>query len=39
MTEKNRHTLTFKRDIMGSNPAWVEIIFRPLVRLTHTPHP
>ena len=27
---------TFIRDIVGSNPAGVEIIFRPLVRLAHT---
>ena len=27
---------TFKRDIVGSNPAWVETIFRPLLRLAHT---
>ena len=27
---------TFKRDIVDSNPARVETIFRPLVRLVHT---
>ena len=27
---------TFKRDIVGSNPARVETIFRPLVHLAHT---
>ena len=28
--------LDFKQDIVGLNPARVEIIFRPLVRLAHT---
>ena len=27
---------TFKRDFVGLKSAWVETIFRPLVRLAHT---